>query len=87
MSEERKIVASVGNEAEAEMVRESLSEAGIRSSTQMSSDGIGLGDAASRDVYVETQDYEAALEALNAAVPSEEELARLSDEAGEESAP
>jgi Putative prokaryotic signal transducing protein len=87
MSEERKIVASVGNEAEAEMVRESLSEAGIRSSTQMSSDGIGLGAAASRDVYVEAQDYEAALEALNAAVPSEEELARLSDEAGEDSAP
>jgi len=87
MSDERKIVATVGNEAEAEMVRESLSEAGIRSSAQMSSEGIRLGAAASREVYVEAQDYEKALEVLNAAVPSEEELARLSDEAGEQSAP
>jgi hypothetical protein len=84
MSDGSKVVATVNTEAEAEMVCESLSEAGIDSRAQMSGQGIGLGGAASRDVYVEEQDYEQALEVLNAAVPSEEELARLSDEAGEE---
>jgi hypothetical protein len=87
MSDEFKIVTTVSNEAEAEMVRESLSDAGIRSMAQMSSEGIRLGAAASRDVYVEEQDYDKALQVLNAAVPSEEELARLSDEAGKGSAP
>jgi superfamily II helicase len=87
MSNESKIVATVRTEAEAEMVCESLSEAGIRSKAQMSGESIGLGAAASRDVYVDEQDYDKALEVLNAAVPSEEELARLSDEAGEGSAP
>jgi len=53
---------------------------------QMSSESPRLGAAASRDVYVEERDYDKALEVLNAAVPSDEELARLSDEAGEESA-
>jgi hypothetical protein len=43
--------------------------------------------AAPLDVYVEEQHYDRALEVLNAAVPSDEELARLSHEAGEESAP
>jgi len=96
MSDGSRVVATVSTEAEAEMVRELLSEAGIRSRAQMSgggiglgvlTGGIGLGAAASRDVYVEEQDYDKALEVLNAAVPSEEELARLSDEAGEGSAP
>jgi Putative prokaryotic signal transducing protein len=87
MSHDLKIVTTVSNEAEAEMVCESLLEAGIRSMAQVSSDGIRLGAAASRDVYVDEQDYDRALEVLNAAVPSEEELARLSGEAGEGSAP
>ena len=74
------------------MVCELLSEVGIRSRAQMTgggiglgalTGGIGLGAAASRDVHVEEQDYDKALEVLNATVPSEEELARLSDEAGE----
>jgi hypothetical protein len=87
MSNGSKVVATVSTEAEAEMVCEALSEAGIRSNSQMSGGSIGLGAAASRDVYVEEQDYETALAVLNAAVPSEEELTRLSDEAGEGSAP
>ena len=87
MADGSKIVATVSTEAEAEMVCESLSEAGIGSKAQMSGEGIGLGAAAWRDVYVDEQDYDKALEVLNAAVPSEEELARLSDEAGEGSAP
>jgi hypothetical protein len=43
MPDELKIVTTVSNEAEAEMVCESLSEAGIRSMPQMSSGNIPLG--------------------------------------------
>ncbi len=81
MSDDLKLLTTVGNEAEAEMVTESLSEADIRSMAQMSSTGIRLGAAADRDIYVEAKDYERALEVLNAAVPSEEELAALSQAA------
>jgi Putative prokaryotic signal transducing protein len=78
MSEDLKIVATVSNEAEAEMVAEQLTEAGIRSMAQLSSKGIRLGAAAERDVYVAGEDYDRAMEALSAAVPSEEELEALS---------
>jgi hypothetical protein len=79
---ELKVVTTVSNEAEAEMVREALSEAGIRSMPQMSSGNIRLGAAAPLDVYVEQDDYDKALAVLDAAVPSDEELARMSDDAG-----
>jgi len=78
MAEELRIVTTVGNEAEAEMIGEWLSEAGIRSLAQMSSKGIRLGAAAERDIYVDAKDYDRALEVVNAEVPSEEELASLS---------
>jgi len=84
---ELKFVTTVGNEAEAEMVAESLSEAGIRSMAQLNSAGIRLGAAAARDIYVDEQDHERALEVLDADVPSDEELARLSEEAGGGAAP
>jgi hypothetical protein len=87
MPDELKIVTTVSNEAGAEMVRESLSEVGIRSMPQTSSGNIRLGAAAPLDVYVEEQHYDRALEVLNAPVPSDEGLARLSHEAGEGSAP
>ncbi len=88
MSDELKIVTTVSNEAEAEMVAERLSEAGIRFSVRLASGGIRLGAAAARDVCVEEQDLDRAREALKADEGfSEEELARLSDEAGEGSAP
>jgi Putative prokaryotic signal transducing protein len=84
MSDEPQIVTSVGNEAEAEMVAERLSEAGIRFSVRLASGGIRLGPAAARDVYVEAQDLERAQEVLSVDEGfSDEELARLSDEAGE----
>ncbi len=82
--DEPKLLTTVENEAEAEMVAERLSEAGIRFSVRMASGGIRLGPAAARDVYVQEQDLDRAKETL--AVDegfSEEELARLSDEAGE----
>jgi len=39
------------------------------------------------ELKVEEQQYDRTLEVLNAAVPGDEELARLSHEAGERSAP
>jgi hypothetical protein len=84
MSDDPKIVTTVSNEAEAEMVAERLSEAGIRHMTRTASGGIRLGVAAARDVYVEEQDLDRAREVLKLDEGfSEEELARLSDEAGE----
>jgi hypothetical protein len=87
MTSELKVVTTVSNQAEAEMVCESLAEAGIRSMPQMSGGNIRLGAAAPLDVYVEQHDFAKALAVLNAAVPSDEELTRLSDEAGDKSAP
>jgi hypothetical protein len=86
MPDELKIVTTVSNEAEAEMVCESLSEAGIRSMPQMSSGNIRLG-LRPRSTCTSRSSTTAGREVLNAAVPSDEELARLSHEAGEESAP
>jgi len=77
-------VTTASNEAEAEMVAERLSAAGIRHMARMASGGIRLGAAAARDVYVDAQDLDRAREVLKVDEGfSEEELARLSDEAGE----
>jgi hypothetical protein len=81
MAEELRIVTTAGNETEAEMIGEWLSEAGIRSMPQLSSRGIRLGAAAERDIYVEAKDYDRALEVINGEIPSEAELAALSDAA------
>jgi uncharacterized protein with PIN domain len=84
MSEDLKIVTTVSNEAEAEMVAERLSEAGIRHMSRTASGGIRLGAAAARDVYVEERDLDRAREVLKVDEGfSDDELARLSDEAGE----
>ena len=74
-------MTTVGNQAEAEMVGEWLTEAGIRSVPQLSAGDIRLGAAAPRDVYVSASDYERALEVLNAEVPSDAELEALSQQA------
>lgn len=72
---------TVSNEPEAEMVCDRLSAAGIRSLQQLSSDGVRLGAAAGRDVMVEEGDLDCALEVLNSEVPSDEELAAMSQAA------
>jgi Putative prokaryotic signal transducing protein len=83
MSDELKIVTTVSNEAEAEMVAERLSEANIRFTVRLAGGGIRLGAAAARDVYVEAQDLDRARETLEVDEGfSDEELARLSEEAG-----
>ncbi len=85
VSEDLKVVTTVANAAEAEMVAERLSEAGIAHSSRVASGGIRLGAAAARDVYVDARDYDRAVEALEIDEGfSEEELARLSERAGEE---
>ena len=85
MSEELKILTTVGNEAEAEMVAERLSEAGIEHMSRVASGGIRLGPAAARDIYVAAQDYERAVQTLKDDESfSDEELARLSAQAGRE---
>ena len=84
MSEDLRIVTTVTNEAEAEMVAERLSEAGIRHMSRTASGGIRLGAAAARDVFVEERDLDRAREVLKVDEGfSEEELSRLSDEADE----
>ncbi len=83
MAEDLKIVTTVGNEAEAEMVGERLSEVGISFTVRLASGGIRLGAAAGRDVWVDGQDLDRAREALEVDEGfSDEELARLSEEAG-----
>jgi hypothetical protein len=84
MSDQLKLLTSVGNEAEAEMVAARLSEAGIRFTVRLASGGIRMGAAAARDVYVDEQDLGRAQEMLEVDEGfSDEELARLSDEAGQ----
>jgi hypothetical protein len=75
-------VAYAANEPEAVMIRAQLSDAGIPSTTK--GPGIpGRGVAGACDVYVEDHLAERAREALAAPI-SDEELVRLSDEAGRE---
>ncbi len=64
MAEDLRIVTTVGNEAEAEMVAERLSEAGIRFTVRLAGGGIRLGAAAGRDVCVDGQDLDRAREVL-----------------------
>jgi hypothetical protein len=75
---ELKIVARASSAAEAVMVCGRLTEAGIRTMRGAGRWGSG------RDVYVKEQDLERSREVLKADEGgfSEEELARLSDEAG-----
>src|SRR5271170_1152857 len=87
MAEDLRIVTTVGNEAEAEMVGEWLTEAGIRAMPQMNSNGIRLGAAAGRDIYVAAEDYDRAVEVVNAEVPSEAELEALSQQSTQPTQP
>lgn len=83
MSNRLKLVTSVSTEAEAEMVAERLSEAGIRFTVRLASGGVRMGAAAARDLYVDEQDLDRARQMLEVDEGfSDEELARLSDEAG-----
>lgn len=77
MSDALTVLTSASGEAEADMIREWLTEAGIHSLAQVSRRGVRLGSAAPREVYVYESDRERALAVLNSEVPSEEELQSL----------
>ncbi len=86
MSDELKVVASVSSEAEAEMVRDRLLTADIHAIAQRTIGGPQWGFSGARDVFVDARDLDRAHEVLKAEEGSfsDEELARLSDEAGRE---
>jgi hypothetical protein len=81
-----KILTSVASTAEADMVISLLEEAGIPTMPQRSIGGPEFGLSGARDVWVEEHDLERAREVLKASegAVSEEELTRLSEEAGRE---
>jgi regulator of sirC expression with transglutaminase-like and TPR domain len=84
MSDELKIVTTVASEAEAELVRERLSAADIQAISQRTIGGPEWGFSGARDVFVSARDLDRAHEVLKADEGSfsDDELARLSDEAG-----
>lgn len=86
MSDDLEIVTTVSTEAEAEMVRERLLEADIQAISQRTIGGPEWGISGARDVFVNARDLDRAHEVLKADEGSfsDEELARLSDEAGQQ---
>jgi hypothetical protein len=86
MSDDLKIVTTVTSEAEAEMVRDRLLAAGMHAISRRTIGGVEWGSSGARDVFVHEEDLDRAREVLNADEGSfsDEELARLSDEAGRE---
>ncbi len=81
-----RVVATVTTEAEAEMICERLLGAGIQAREQSTS-GIGgmqIGGGGGREVYVQEQDAERALQLLGTQEFTDEELAALSEQAYEE---
>jgi hypothetical protein len=87
MTEALKAVTAVTSEAEAQIVLDLLEGADIQAILQRTIGSVEWGSSGARDVLVDEADLErarAVLEANEGAV-SDDELARLSDEAGRES--
>jgi Putative prokaryotic signal transducing protein len=86
MPDELKVVTTVASEAEAEMIRDRLLEADIHAISQRTVGGPGWGFPGARDVYVNEGDLDRAHAVLKADEGefSDDELARLSEEAGRE---
>jgi hypothetical protein len=82
-----RVAATAGSEAEADLVRQRLAEAGISAVVQRSIGGPEWGASGAQYVYVEAGHLDRAREILSAPGVSEEELARLSDEAGDDGEP
>jgi Putative prokaryotic signal transducing protein len=83
------IVTTVSSEPEAEMVRDRLLAADIHAISQRTIGGPEWGYSGARNVMVDAKDLDRARAVLGAdeAAFSDEELARLSDEAGGEEDP
>lgn len=86
MPGELKIVTSVTNQAEAELLCGRLMEAGIHAMSRRGFGGPEWGGSGANDVLVNAEDVERARELLGAEEEpiSDEELARQSEEAGRE---
>jgi len=86
MPDELKSVTTVGSEPEAEMVCDRLLAEGIHAISQRTIGGPEWGGSGARVVFVDAKDLDRAQEVLKADEGSfsEEELARLSEEAGRE---
>jgi hypothetical protein len=84
MSDELKVVTTVGSEAEAEMVIDRLRAANIHALAQRTIGGPEWGGSGTRSVYVDEEHFERARDLLAAdeGAFSDEELTRLSEEAG-----
>jgi hypothetical protein len=86
MADALKVVATASSEAEADMISRRLLQAGIHAVAQRTIGGPEFGSSGSRYVYVDEADFEraAALLKEDEGPISDEELARLSEEAGRE---
>lgn len=84
MPDELKSVTTVTSFPEAELVRERLQAAGIQAISQRTIGGPEWGFSGAHNVFVDARDLERAREVLkaNEGSFSDEELGRLSDEAG-----
>ena len=84
MAENLEIVASAANGAEAELVRQRLLSEGIHAISERTIGSAEWGSSGARNVYVAEADADRARAALAESPLSDEELARLSEEAGRE---
>jgi hypothetical protein len=66
MSEDRRVVTTAENEAETELIRSRLAEAGINSVSQRAIGGPEWGASGSRYIYVDAGDLERAKALLDA---------------------
>jgi Putative prokaryotic signal transducing protein len=84
MSDDLKSVTTVSSEPEAEMIRERLLAAGIHAVSQRTIGGPQWGFSGARAVFVNAEDLDRAREVLASEERpvSDDELARLSEEAG-----
>jgi hypothetical protein len=81
-----KVVAGAANQPQAELIVGRLREIGIAAVSQLSLSNPEMGASGGRMVYVEERDLERARELLAVEEPpfSDEELGRLSEQAGRE---
>jgi hypothetical protein len=85
-SGELKVVATAANQAEGELIVARLAQGGITAIEQRASGNPEFGGAGGRYIYVQDAELERARTMLAVDQPpfSDEELARLSEEAGRE---
>jgi hypothetical protein len=86
VTEELKVVAAATNQAEAELILARLAGVGIRGVEQRANSNPEFGASGARYIHVQASDLDRARELLAVEEPpfSDEELARLSEEAARE---